>query len=104
MSKIANQITINGKINFAPKVSKTSKGRMVTFVLNFYSNKGKDGKGEYGNMPCVSYDDDVVNMIDNAGKDARIIVTGQLKANNYEDKSGNKVYGFQILVSNVGME
>lgn len=105
MAKIINQITLNGKVNYDPKVSKTAKGgRMIAFILNFYAGKDKEGKGIYGNINCLSFDEDVVNNIENGGKDANIVVIGQLRPNNYEDKNGNKVYGFQLIVNNIGME
>lgn len=104
MAKIINQLTINGRIGFEPKVSTTAKGRMVTFSLGFYAGKDKENKPQYGNINCISFDEDVVNNIENGGKGCNVMCSGRLQPNTYTKKDGTEVSSLQFVVNNVGME
>lgn len=89
---LVNNVTINGKINFEPNIYKTAKGnKMAKFTLNCYLGKDKDGKARYGNFMVKTFDNDMAQLVENVGKDAKVIVTGKLDIESYTNKEGKEV-------------
>lgn len=101
--KNVNSITLNGKINWDARITKSDKCTIVNFPLNFYAGKDKDG-AKYGTIQCTSFDENVAALVTNLGKGGKIIVHGNLTSDEYTNKEGNRVTILKMIVDYAGME
>jgi len=89
-----------------PEMRFTPSGvAVVNFTLAF--NERRFSKGEWIDgdttfIRCVAWRDMAENIVESMEKGSRCLVVGDLRPNDYEDAEGNKRFGFELLVSEIG--
>lgn len=99
--KIINQITLTGILGFIGESRAIKNGAMCNFYLGFGDGKDKDQKPKYGNVECVTFNQETVDNVTNLGKGAKVLVTGRLTEAVYKDKEGKEVHKIKLIVENV---
>lgn len=99
-------VTGIGTLTASPELRFTPAGVAVTnFTLAFNERFVKDGEWQDGNttfLRCVAWRDMAQNIAESLEKGARVLVSGDLRPNDYEDEDGNMRYGFELLIVEIG--
>ena len=88
------------QLNFSPGGT-----AWMRFSVGVY--QGKDDDGEYKDslwMRCVVFGDRAENLAESVKSGDPVIVVGELQANNWENKDGEKQYGTSVMVDLIGMD
>lgn len=94
-----NNVTLSGRLGNDLELYSTNSNKEYTrFNLAVTDDFNKE-KTNW--IPVVLWGKLAVNMVNLIGKGNRIIVQGKLETNNYKDKNGNEVRGFNITASNI---
>jgi len=101
-------ITIIGNLTDDPELRFTQQGAAVTnFTVastpRFFdkaSSEWRDGDALF--MRCSVWREQAEHVAEYLHKGNRVIVSGQMQQQRWEDKEGNKRSGFQLLVQEVG--
>ena len=101
-------MTIIGNLTDDPELRFTQQGAAVTnFTVastpRFFdkqSNEWRDGDPLF--LRCSVWREQAENVAEHLHKGNRVIVSGQMQMQRWEDKEGNKRSGFQLLVQEVG--
>ena len=101
-------ITVVGNLTADPELRFTPSGAAVTSftvastprTFDRQSNEWKDGESLF--LRCSVWRQAAENAAESLTKGMRVIVSGRLKANSYEDREGNKRTSYEIDVDEVG--
>lgn len=94
-----NNVTLSGRLGNDLELYSTNSNKEYTrFNLAVTDDFNKE-KTHW--IPVVLWGKLAINMVNLIGKGNRIIVQGKLETNNYKDKNGNEVRGFNITASNI---
>lgn len=102
------QITVVGNLTADPELRFTASGAPVAnFTVastprTFDSQSGQWRDGDALFLRCSVWRQYAEHVSDSLSKGMRVIVTGRLKASNYEDQQGNKRTSYEIDVEEVG--
>lgn len=102
------QITVIGNLTADPELRFTANGAPVAnFTVastprtyDAQSGQWRDGDALF--LRCSVWRQYAENVSESLSKGMRVIVTGRLKASNYEDQQGNKRTSYEIDVEEVG--
>jgi single-strand DNA-binding protein len=99
-------ITITGRLTAPAEVRFTPSGKSVATFTVAASNRRKDGEQwvdtDTSFYRCVAWDKLGENVAEHLTKGVAVIVYGQLKQRDWEDKEGNKRTSWEIAASAAG--
>jgi single-strand DNA-binding protein len=101
-------VTVVGNLTADPELRFTQQGAAVTnFTVastpRFFdkgSNEWRDGEALF--LRCSVWREQAENVAEHLHKGTRVIVSGQLQQQSWEDKEGNKRTGYNLLVQEIG--
>lgn len=102
------EITIVGNLTADPELRYTPNGAAVaSFTVASTPRSFSRDKGEYVDgtplfMRGTVWRQQAENVAESLSKGQRVIVTGRLRQNNFEDKQGNKRSSIEMQVTDVG--
>lgn len=94
-----NSITITGNLVADPELRFTPTGKPVT-KFRIASTQGKDKEGIFIDVEAWN---DIAENIAELSKGCRLVVTGEIKQEHWEDKNGNKQSRIKIIAHDVGV-
>ena len=100
--------TMTGNMTDNPEVKFSSGGAAyarfsVAYTPRFFDktkNEWRDGEPLF--MPCTAWRDLATNIAESLSKGARVIVTGRLRTNRWETKTGEKRSMIVLEVDDIG--
>lgn len=101
-----NKLILSGRPTREPVISySASEGEKQKVVARFMmaSNKifVREGEASADFIPCVAFGKPAKFIEEYVKKGMLLLVTGALRNNDYVNKDGVKVYGFQLVVDTV---
>ena len=101
-------LTIIGNLTADPEMRNTQGGGTVCSftvastprVYNRQSGQYEDGPALF--LRCAAWRDLAQHCAQTLAKGMRVIASGQLKPNNYTDQQGQKHYGVQLVLDEIG--
>jgi single-strand DNA-binding protein len=104
---MSNNITISGSLTGEPELKFTKAGKaLCSFSVRVVTGKKQEGE----EFPPAAFFDVTAweklaeNVAESLQKGDRVIVSGRITQNNWEDKEGNKRSKLQIQASEVGAD
>ena len=101
-----NQIMLIGNVTGGVKLLTTPGGTKVanfSIAVTKYKDK-KTGKWIADYFDCVAWKDLAVNISKSIKKGTRVILSGKIENQNWEDNEGTKRKNTRITVSNLGVD
>lgn len=101
-------ITISGNLAAAPELRFSHAGNAVASFTVMLSKRQQDQGGQWqevaaNGLRCVAFSDVAENIGESLDKGARVLVTGRLEPQQWQDKtSGENRYGWQLVVNDIG--
>lgn len=100
-----NRLIISGRPTDEPRIFYSGSGEEAKTIVRFTiaSNRifKKEGETNADFIPCVAFGKTAKTIETYVHKGSHILITGPLRNNNYEDKDGRKVYGYQMVTETV---
>lgn len=96
-----NKFICMGRLTRDPEIRSTRDGSQIaryTLAVDRKYHKEDEPKADFFN--CTSFGKIAETIGKYLHKGSKIVVEGEVRNNNYTDKNGNKVYGYQVIVSN----
>ena len=93
-----NQTTIAGKLTKDLELKKTKEGKSIISFSIAVNRKGKSAGVDFIN--CVAWENTAELISTYFNKGSSIMVVGELRVRNYEDKEGVKRSATEVLVNN----
>lgn len=97
-----NLIMLSGRLTATPEVRQANSGTSVahfSIAVDGYDNSKKEKATDFFN--CVTFGKRAEFCDKYLDKGSKVLLTGQLKNNNYTDKDGVKQYRTQIIVNEI---
>lgn len=101
------QITIIGNLTADPEITQAGNAKVCNFNVASTPSTFDRDKNEWTDketifMRCALWRDAAVNLVESLKKGDRIIVTGVLRSNTYENQNGEKRVSIQLDAAEVG--
>ena len=97
-----NRVFLHGRLTKEPELRQTQSGiAVVRFTVAVDRPYSKDKEKESDFIECTAWRQTAEFVSRYFSKGSAIIVEGQLRNNNYEDKNKVKHYSYTVLVDNV---
>lgn len=97
-----NLFVFMGRLTRDPEIRYTSTNMAIAnFSLAVDRWAKKDEKTEADFIPCTAFDKKAEFVEKYLVKGSKVVVSGRVQNNNYTNKEGQKVYGFQFLVDSI---
>ena len=97
-----NRVFLHGRLTKEPELRQTQSGiAVVRFTVAVDRPYSKDKEREADFIECTAWRQTAEFVSRYFSKGSAIIVEGQLRNNNYEDKNKVKHYSYTVLVDNV---
>ena len=99
-----NKIILMGNLSRDPEMTVSASGKGVTvtkFDLAVHRKGVKDGEVNVDFFHCTSFGKQAEFVNKYFKKGSRMMIIGRVHNNNYTNKDGDKVYGFNVLVEDV---
>ncbi len=97
-----NRVFLHGRLTRDPELRQTTSGiAVVKFSVAVDRPYSKDKEKECDFIECVAWRQTAEFVSRYFSKGNAIILEGQLRNNNYEDKNGTKHYSYSVLVDQV---
>ena len=99
---VVGNLTADPELRFTPSGAAVASFTVASTPRTFdrQSNEWKDGESLF--LRCSVWRQAAENAAESLTKGMRVIVSGRLKANSYEDREGNKRTSYEIDVDEVG--
>ncbi|HET7734921.1 MAG TPA: single-stranded DNA-binding protein [Nocardioidaceae bacterium] len=99
---VVGNLTADPELRFTPSGAAVASFTVASTPRTFdrQSNEWKDGEALF--LRCSVWRQAAENAAESLTKGMRVIVSGRLKANSYEDREGNKRTSYEIDVEEVG--
>jgi single-strand DNA-binding protein len=97
-----NRVFLHGRLTKDPELRQTTSGIAVvkfSVAVDRPYSKGKEKECDF--IECVAWRQTAEFISRYFSKGSAIIIEGQLRNNNYEDKNGAKHYSYTVLVDQV---
>lgn len=97
-----NKVILIGNLGTKPEMRDTKSDKKIcTFSIatNTYAKDGQEAETEWHNI--VAFGKNAENCAEYLKKGSKVAVDGRLKPKKWEDKSGNKQYGSEIIVNSI---
>jgi single-strand DNA-binding protein len=99
-----NKITLMGYLSKMPELHKTN-GDKQTVITRFdlaVNRKGKSKENSESDFfHCTSFGKTAEFIEKYFDKGSKMLLSGRVENNNYTNKNGEKVYGYQVVVEEV---
>lgn len=98
-----NQCTFLGRLTRDPELRYAGEKQMAIarFTLAVDRRKSRDGESEADFFQCVAFDKRAEFAEQYLHSGIRVLVSGNMKNNNYTNKSGDKVYGMELQTNHI---
>lgn len=96
-----NKVIMMGRLTRDPEIRSTRDGSQIaryTLAVDRKYHKEDEPKADFFN--CTSFGKVAETIGNFLHKGSKVVIDGEVRNNNYTDKNGNKVYGYQIIVNN----
>ena len=99
---VVGNLTADPELRFTPSGAAVASFTVASTPRTFdrQSNEWKDGESLF--LRCSVWRQAAENAAESLTKGMRVIVSGRLKANTYEDREGNKRTSYEVDVEEVG--
>ena len=99
---VVGNLTADPELRFTPSGAAVASFTVASTPRTFdrQSNEWKDGESLF--LRCSVWRQAAENAAESLTKGMRVIVSGRLKANSYEDREGNKRTSYEVDVDEVG--
>ena len=99
-----NKIILMGHLSTEPELhhSQNEKKTAVTRFDIAIDRRGKSQEEQIADFfHCTAFAKQAEFVSEYFGKGSRMLLTGHMENNNYTNKDGNMVYGYQVIVEEV---
>ena len=107
MSAFSITTQAEGNLTDDPVLRETSDGTPVANMRVAVNRRVQDSEGEYQDkteyINLVAWRTIATNAANSLSKGDRVVFAGDLRANNYTDKDGNKRYTQEVHVTSLGV-
>ncbi|MEM9468399.1 MAG: single-stranded DNA-binding protein [Actinomycetota bacterium] len=98
-----NNCTVVGNLTRDPELRFTSSGMAVARCTIAFSKRGRDGADERTSFfDVVCFREMAENLAESCTKGSRVIVTGEMQQNSWENDQGEKRSKIEILADDIG--
>ena len=98
-----NSVTVVGNLTRDPELRFTNSGMAVARLTVAFSKRGRDGGEERTSFfDVVCFREMAENSAESLTKGSRVIVTGEIQQNSWENDQGEKRSKIEILADDVG--
>ena len=95
-----NKVLLTGRLTADIKVNEYGKGDGAG-ILTPFTVAVNNGKDDATFVNCVAFNGQAEFLEKYFKKGSRMMIIGRVHNNNYTNKDGDKVYGFNVLVEDV---
>ncbi|MEO1065353.1 MAG: single-stranded DNA-binding protein [Actinomycetota bacterium] len=98
-----NSVTVVGNLTRDPELRFTNSGMAVGRLTVAFSKRGRDGQGEKTSFfDVVMFREMAENAAESLTKGMRVVVTGEIQQNSWENDQGEKRSKIEILADDIG--
>lgn len=101
-----NKIILLGNITREPEITRKARAEgndmvIVKFDLAVNRKYRRNGEAETDFFHCTSFGKQAEFVEKNFHSGSRVLVVGRVQNNNYTNKQGDKVYGFNVITEDI---
>ena len=93
-----NNIILMGRLNKDPEVRQSGENKIARYTLAVDRRFKRDGQPEADFFNCTVFAKGAEFAEKYLAKGIKIVVSGRMESDNYTNKDGEKVYGWQVIV------